>query len=176
MKGCAPHWTPPELHSGVLCSHIKAMPHTREESTGTGTNSHGQQKEGQLLWGQGRGDANCFFPSKNTKREDEFPYCISSQDLLTPWPHPGEIQHQQHELNWLLFRTVPGCTGLLQVRVTLHSTVELTDNSSLWKGESSFCFPHSHPQLQKCLPRSAPALELAGSPPEQIPPANLAED
>lgn len=147
------------------------MPHMREENRGTGTNNHRQQKEGQFLWG--RGNANCFLPSKKTEREDESSYCMSSQDLFTPWPHPGEIQQQQHELNWLLFRTVPGCTGLLQVQVTLHGTVELTDNSPLWKGENS-CFPHSHPQLQKCLPYSVPALEFAGSPPERIPPANLA--
>ena len=177
MSMSAPHWPPPEFHCGVLCHHTNAVPHWREESTGTGTNSHRQQKEGRLLWGWARGEENCYFSSINTKREDEFSYCVSSQDLLIPWLHPGEIQHQQHELNQLLFRTVPGCVGLLQVQVTLHSVVELPDNSPLWKGgRSSFCFPHWHPQLQKCLPHSAPALELAGSPPEQIPPANLAEN
>lgn len=90
--------------------------------------------------------------------------------MATPW----EIQHQP-QLNWLLFRTVPGCTELPQGQVTLH-TAEPTDNSPLWKGENAFCLPPSHPQLQKCLPRSAPALELAGSAPERIPPANLAEN
>lgn len=168
MKGCVSHWTPPELHSSVLWGHIKAVPHMQEESTGTGTNRHRQQKEGQLLWGWGRGDANCLFSSKNTKRQDEFACCISTQDVLTPWLHPDEIQHQQHELKWLLFRTVPDCTGLMQVQVMLHSTGELTDNWPLWKGESHFCFPHSHPHLQNCLTCSVPALELAGSPPSEF--------
>lgn len=108
------HHTEHHQNSTLVCSAATSrLCHTWRDSTGTGTNSHRQQKEGQLLWGQGRGDTNCFFSSKNTERENEFPYCISWQDLLTPWPHLGEIQHQQHKLNWLLFRTVPGCVGLL---------------------------------------------------------------
>lgn len=150
-------------------------PRVGERSTGTGTNSRRQlKKEGQFLWVGVEEVPTPAFPVKTAKKKVSFPIA-SAHRISSPHGHTLRDPAPAASAKLVAVQDGPRLHG---IAAGPGDTTHGRANRQLTTVEREKCLlPSSLTSPAAEVPPSlSPALELAGSAPERIPPANLAEN